>query len=160
MLNPTIHIHTLQSTDSPLMELVAGWYLDTWKIPVEKTLRHLGEVTAAPSQMQVVLFEGDVPIATGGVYHQVGLLDREPRLRIHPHWLALVYTVPAYRNQGFGAQVCRHLQSRCQEIGIASLHLFTDSAESLYTSLGWNVLERIETAGRNLTIMQIDLRNK
>lgn len=149
-----VQLHKLLPDNTHLIQQIAAWYHNEWKIPVEKTVQNLETITAGSDQIQVVLLINEVPVATGGVYHHVGLLDRVPRLNIHPHWLALVYTLPEHRNKGLGAKLCRYLEDYYRDQQAAALHLFTDTAEKLYTRLGWEVMERLETGGRNLAVMQ------
>ncbi len=149
-----IELHKLLPGNTGLIHQIADWYLEEWKIPVEKTIRNLEAVTACNDQIQVVLLLNEIPVATGGVYHHVGLLDRVPRLNTHRHWLALVYTIREHRNKGLGAALCRYLEDYYRDQGEASLALFTDTAERLYARLGWEVMERLETGGRNLAVMQ------
>ena len=85
----------------------------------------------------------DVPIATGGMHNHVGLLDKEPRFKQYKNWLALVYTIPGKRQQGFGASICEYIERLSKDRGLKELFLFTDTAERLYTRLGWNELERL-----------------
>jgi GNAT superfamily N-acetyltransferase len=106
----------------------------------------------------VINFEviNDVPIATGGLYNHVGLLDKEPRFKIYKNWLALLYTIQDMRYHGFGALICRHIEEHSKQIGINEIYLFTDTAESLYTRLGWHPKERLNFGERNIVIMKKD----
>lgn len=101
----------------------------------------------------------DIPVSTAGVYNHVGLLDKEPRLKMYKNWLALVYTIPDKRHNGYGALICRQMQSHAKTIGIETLYLFTDTAENLYKRLGWEITERIATNGRNIAVMKMELQN-
>ncbi|WP_164714211.1 GNAT family N-acetyltransferase [Chitinophaga rhizosphaerae] len=155
-----IRLRALGPGDTEMIGLVAEWYNEEWNLPLQKTRENLLAVCAGGSQFQAVLTVGGRPVATGGVYHHVGLCDRVPRFRQYRHWLAMVYTVPMFRNQGYGAQLCRYLQDMSAEKGMESLYLFTDSAERLYAHLGWDVMERLETGGRNLVVMHLALTGK
>ncbi|MES2810451.1 MAG: GNAT family N-acetyltransferase [Bacteroidota bacterium] len=152
-----INIRKIQPKDTELIELISTWYLNEWNIPVEKTRDNLQAITTATDQFQLILFVDKLPVATGGIYNHVGLLDRQPRLKIHQHWLALVYTIPAYRAKGYGSMLCSELQKQAKQQCLNTLHLFTDTAESLYQNLGWKVQQRLETGGRNLAIMHLQL---
>jgi GNAT superfamily N-acetyltransferase len=152
-----ISVHKLQPGDEQLIDLVAAWYFEEWHIPIHHTQASLSLIVKDAKQLQLVLLEGNTPVATGGIYHHVGLLDREPHLAVHKHWLARVYTLPGYRSNGYGAELCKFLHHNAQIRGLKTLHLFTDTAESFYQKLGWQVQERLETAGRTLTVMCIEL---
>jgi GNAT superfamily N-acetyltransferase len=96
----------------------------------------------------------NLPVATGGVYHHVGLHDHFSRYKQHPLWLALVYTLPEYRGKGYGSMLCEKIESMVHDLGFNEMWLFTDSAESLYQRLGWQVMERIVLKNRNIVIMK------
>jgi GNAT superfamily N-acetyltransferase len=161
-MNPMekIRLRPLGPGDTEMIGLVAEWYNEEWNLPLQKTRENLLSVCTGESQFQAVLTVGGRPVATGGVYHHVGLCDRVPRFRQYRHWLAMMYTVPMFRKKGYGAHLCRYLQDLSAEKGIGSLYLFTDSAEHLYTRLGWDVMERLETGGRNLAVMHLALTGK
>jgi len=151
-----IAFHLVQPNDLPTFELIAGWYLSEWKIPVDKTIENLQTITADHSQFQVLMTLDGVPIATGGVYNHVGLLDKEPRLKIYQNWLAKVYTIPDKRHQGYGALICNYIRDHSKKIGIDTMYLFTDTAEQLYKRLGWIEMERLNIGERNVVIMKKD----
>jgi GNAT superfamily N-acetyltransferase len=95
-----------------------------------------------------------LPVATGGIYNHVGLLNREPKFNIYKHWLALVYTVPAFRNKVYGVSLCQFMEKYAAEINITHIHLFTHTAESLYKRIGWQEIERLELAGKYIVVME------
>ncbi|WP_341835525.1 GNAT family N-acetyltransferase [Chitinophaga pollutisoli] len=154
---PGIQLHNLQSADTSLIHLVAEWYFSEWHLPMDATKTMLRAICDDPDQMQVVLLAGGSPVATGAICRHVGLQDRVPRFAGYAPWLARVYTLPEHRRKGYGEKICRYLQSACGELGISRLYLFTDTAEQLYTKLGWVVMERLETGGRALAVMQFGL---
>ena len=149
-----IKFKIIQQDDLESIQLIADWYLSEWNIPIEKTVQQLQLVAAGQTQFQVLMTVDGTPVATGGIYDHVGLLDREPRFKIYKHWLALVYTIPNKRQQGFGTLLCTYIEEHAKSIGLEKVHLFTDTAERLYERLGWNVLERITLANRNIVIME------
>ncbi|EOQ90265.1 acetyltransferase (GNAT) domain protein [Leptospira yanagawae serovar Saopaulo str. Sao Paulo = ATCC 700523] len=153
----SIEYKVLLSDDDALMAIVAEWYMEEWRIPFEKTIAKLKAVTADPSQFQLVLFENSIPVGTGGVYHHVGLLEQQPKFKIHKHWLALVYTKPRIRKNGFGSKLCGYLEKMAKERGILELHLFSDTAVSLYERLGWSKVEVVGYGSRNVTVMKKNL---
>jgi GNAT superfamily N-acetyltransferase len=140
--------------DDAFIQQIAGWYLLEWKIPLDKTVQKLKAVAADNSQFQILMTLNNKPIAAAGLYHHVGLLDKEPRFKIHANWLALVYTIPEMRGQGFGGAICNHVVNRAKELGVSEIHLFTDTAERLYQRLGWTPEERIRYGERNIVVMQ------
>ena len=142
----------IQNNDQARADMVAQWYYQEWDIPNEKTKAKLASFT--PDEFHVIMYIDDVPVATGGIHHQVGLTVHEPRFAVHRHWLALVYTEPDVRGNGYGTQLCTFLEKEAKSRGIKELHLFTDTAESLYKRLGWEVVERLALGPRNVVVMK------
>jgi hypothetical protein len=143
--------------DEKIIELISDWYFDEWNIPKDKTIERLKSFSNISSQFQVLMTLDGVPITTGGLYNHVGLLDKEPRFRVYKNWLALVYTIPDKRHQGFGALICDYIQNYSKKRGVEEIVLFTDTAEKLYTRLGWIVLERLSLGERNIVVMKKQL---
>ncbi|HTN21655.1 MAG TPA: GNAT family N-acetyltransferase [Pelobium sp.] len=155
-----INFQILRPNDQATFQLIADWYLSEWKIPSDKTIQRLETITADNSQFQILMTLEGTPISTGGLYNHIGLLDKEPRLKIHKHWLALVYTIPEKRHQGYGALICKHIQDHSKSLGIDTVHLFTDTAENLYKRLGWTETERLAIGDRNVVVMKKELLNE
>ncbi len=143
--------------DTELIGLLAGWYQDEWNLPVSKMRERLTGISSGPEQFHGVMYIDGLPVATGGIHHHVGLCDREPRFAQYRHWMAMVYTLPQYRNKGIGAVMCHYLQEHSRAKGIGSLYLFTDTAERLYHRLGWSLMERVDIAGRNIAVMHMHI---
>jgi GNAT superfamily N-acetyltransferase len=144
-------------SDNKLIELISEWYLTEWNIAKDKTIKRLKSFSHDCSQFQVLMTLDAVPIATGGLYNHVSLLDKEPRFKVYKNWLALVYTIPDKRHQGFGSLICDYIQDYLKRRGVKEMFLFTDTAEKLYTRLGWNVLERLSLDERNIVVMKKQL---
>jgi len=149
-----ILFHLVNADDNEIIELIADWYLCEWNIPKQTTIQKIKSFAGDKVQFQVLMTVDDIPVSTGGLYNHVALLDKEPRFSIYKNWLALVYTMPEKRRQGFGALICNYIQERAKELCVTEMHLFTDTAEQLYTRLGWNKLEQIALGKRNITIMK------
>ena len=143
--------------DEKIIELISDWYLSEWNIPKNRTVERLKSFSDDSAQFQVLMTLDSVPISTGGLYNHVSLLDKEPKFKFYQNWLALVYTIPAQRRQGFGALICEYIQSCSKKRGVKEMFLFTDTAERLYTRLGWNVLERLSLDKRNIVVMKKQL---
>jgi len=144
----------VQPDDQLFMQQIAGWYFSEWQIPAERTMEQLRRLTADPGQFQVLMMLDGLPIATGGIYDHVGLVDRAPRFKIYKKWLAQVYTVPAERGKGYGAAICSYIHEHARSLGISKIHLFTDTAAALYRRLGWQETEQFDIANRHLIIME------
>ncbi|RYY34735.1 MAG: GNAT family N-acetyltransferase [Sphingobacteriaceae bacterium] len=134
----------LNPSDSELINKIAVWYYAEWSIDTEKARNNLQAICTSSTQCQVVLFANGLPVATGGVYHHVNLIDLVPSLKQHHYWLALIYTMPQYRKKGYGARVCTYLQDIYRDMGVKNLYLCTHTAEKLYQNLGWQLSEKIE----------------
>ena len=143
--------------DTELISLIADWYFDEWNIDKAATIERLNGFPDHGMPFQLVMTLDGTPIATGGVYHHVGLLDAVPRLKELQPWLALVYTVPEHRGKGYGAILCEEIQRIANELGTKELYLFTHTAERLYKRLGWEQLERIDLKGKDIAIMKKEL---
>jgi GNAT superfamily N-acetyltransferase len=154
-----IEFQMLQPNDLTTFQLIAGWYLSEWKIPIDKTIQKLQTITTNNMQIQVLMTLDGIPISTGGLYNHVGLIDKEPRLKIYKNWLALVYTIPEKRNKGYGALICKYIQGHSKNLGLNTMYLFTDTAEQLYKRLGWTIMEQLKIGDRNVVVMKLDLLN-
>ena len=99
----------------------------------------------------------DEPIAAGGLYHHVGLLDKEPRFKIYENWLALIYTIPAMRRHGYGTMLCNYIHECSKKIGVKEMYLYTNTAGMFYQKFGWNALERLSIEERNIVEMKKNL---
>ena len=152
-----ISFKRIKSSDTELVSLIADWYCDEWNIDKSDTIERLSNFPDNGTPFQLVITLNGAPIATGGVYHHVGLLDAEPRLKVYQPWLALVYTIPEYRNKGYGALLCNEIQLQSKTLGLQQIFLFTHTAESLYKRLGWQQMERIALKGKNIAIMKLEL---
>jgi GNAT superfamily N-acetyltransferase len=148
-----IQFHLVKNDDNAIIELVSDWYLREWNIPKNKTIEKIRSFVDDKFQFQVLMTIDDIPVSTGGLYNHVALLDKEPRFSVYKNWLALVYTIPEKRRHGFGAFICNYIQEHSKELRIKEMHLFTDTAERLYTRLGWSKLEQIALGVRNITVM-------
>lgn len=143
--------------DKENIELIADWYLSEWTIPVQTTIEKTKKLSTNNYEFQILMTLDSKPIATGGLYNHVGLLDREPRLKIYKNWLALVYTKPDLRGKGLGALICNHIQDHSKSLGLKDIYLFTHTAENLYKRLGWQQLERLHWGDKDIVIMKKEL---
>lgn len=152
-----VQFQTVQSNNHNEIALIAAWYLEEWGITHEATQKKIAELARDKNEFHVLMSIEGKPVATGGIYTSVSLVDKEPRFRALQPWLALVYTVPELRGNGFGAVLCEYITQHAQMLGLKELHLFTDTAERLYRRLGWQELERLQVGTRNIVVMQKNL---
>jgi N-acetylglutamate synthase-like GNAT family acetyltransferase len=139
------------------INLIAGWYHNEWEIPTTVTTEKINKLSETGKEFQVLLSIDKKPVATGGIYNQVALQDKLPSLSIYKHWMALVYCEPFSRGKGYASLLCEKIQAHSKSLGITELVLFTHTAENLYKRLGWNAVERIELAKKNIVVMQKNL---
>ncbi len=152
-----IKYQIIRPNDSENIDLIAEWYLSEWNIPIQTTIEKTKKLSAENYEFQVLMTLENKPIATGGLYNHVGLLDKEPRLEIYKNWLALVYTKPEYRGKGLGALICKNIQDHSKELGLKDIYLFTHTAENLYKRLDWQQLERLALGGKDIVVMKKEL---
>ncbi|HOZ84679.1 MAG TPA: GNAT family N-acetyltransferase [Niabella sp.] len=146
--------------DNKNIELVADWYLHEWNIPIQTTTDKIKNLSADNYEFQILMTLDNKPIATGGLYNHVGLLDKEPRLKIYKNWLALAYTKPESRGKGLGALICNRIQDHSKDLGLKDIYLFTHTAENVYKRLGWQQLERLALGGKDIVVMKKNLKKK
>ncbi|MCW7474921.1 GNAT family N-acetyltransferase [Leptospira levettii] len=144
----------LSSHDHELISLITNWYHEEWKIPLDKSFAKIKSVLSDETQLQIIMTIDSVPIATGGIYHHVGLLDHQPKFKIHKHWLGLVYTIPEMRRNGYGALLCEQLEFLAKQRRFSELYLFSDTAVDLYARLGWEKVEMVPLGSRLVTVMK------
>jgi len=152
-----IKYHIIKSDDNDKIKLIADWYLSEWNIPIQSTIEKTKNLSADGYEFQILMTLDDHPVATGGLYNHVGLLDKEPRLKIYKNWLALVYTQPNSRGKGLGALICNYIQDHAKHLGLKEIYLFTHTAENLYTRLAWQQLERLALGGKDIVVMKKEL---
>lgn len=143
--------------DKKNIELIAEMYLSEWNIPIQTTIDKTKKLSVDNYEFQILMTLNNKPIATGGLYNHVGLLDKEPRLKMYKNWLALVYTTPENRGKGLGALICRQIQTHAKDLGLKNIYLFTHTAENLYKRLEWQQLERLALGGKDIVVMKKEL---
>ena len=148
-----IQFHILTASDSEAIKTIGGWYEDEWGIAREKSHDNILKAINDEQQFQVLLSVDGRPVSTAGMYRKVSIVDTVPELSKYSTWLALVYTVPECRGQGWGELICSYVQEHAKTKGIRDLYLFTDTAERLYRRLGWAVLDRLTVGSRNVVVM-------
>lgn len=152
-----IYYQLVKPSDKQILELIADWYLSEWNIAKEITIQKINCFPDTGFPFQVLMTVDDLPVATGGIYTHVSLLDREPRFRVYQPWLALVYTTTENRKKGYGALLCEQIQNMAKDSGLKEMYLFTHTAESLYKRLGWQQMERIQIGDKDIVVMKMKL---
>ncbi len=148
-----IKYQIIKPDDKQSIELIADWYLSEWNIARETTIEQLLNFPSKGVPFQLLMTLNNTPIATGGLYNHVGLLNHEPKFKIHKPWLALVYTTNENRNKGYGALLCEKIQNISKNLDLPEIFLFTHTAESLYKRLNWQPMERLALGGKDIVVM-------
>jgi len=153
-----VHYKTIYLQENPsLIPLIAKWYNSEWNIPIETSINGLKDKLNRTIPLQIVIFLNEIPVATGGIYENVKLLDVEPRFKQYGPWLALLYTMPPYRERGIGTYLCNSLDAEVLKQGLTKYYLYTYTAEKFYLRHGWNILEDIVYKTNNTVVMYKDL---
>jgi N-acetylglutamate synthase-like GNAT family acetyltransferase len=72
-------------------------------------------------------------------------------------WLAAVYVLPAFRRRGIATALVTHVLVQAWWFGVRQLYLWTDSAASLYSRVGWRPLAEEPYKGKTVLVMVQDL---
>ena len=142
-MNNEISFYKVQSTDEKLIDLISNWYLDEWNIPFENTYQRLANIQNDDVIFQLILSKNQEPIATGGLYKRIGLLNVHPKFKKFEPWLALLYTIKNKRNLGFGEKLLQKIEDISKELGFKIIYLHTFTAERLYLRNNWKPLKEL-----------------
>ena len=152
-----ISFHKVRSNENDVVELIADWYLKEWNIPVERTHRRLTNLPNDDVIFQLLLLKDNEPVATGGLYHKVGLLNVHPKFLKFKPWVALLLTTEKNRNQGFGEKLLFKIEDISHELGFKELYLHTFTAEKLYLRNSWKPFDRVEYKGHITAVMKKEI---
>lgn len=140
--------------DQQAIRLISTWYSDEWGIPPEIFQLRIATPSADDFIFHINACENNVPVATGGLYWNVGLFKVFPEYKKYGPWIALLYTVPEKRGQGAGTQLLREIERRGFELGYPELYLFTNTAEALYLREGWQTMARMTYKEKDTVVMR------
>lgn len=152
----TIEIASLNQRPD-LAPQVASWLWEAfWRAEghdeaAVAALLTMPQTPPALPQSLVLLAEG-CPVGTASL--AAGDLEARPLLT---PWLAGLYVVPEARRQGHASRLARAVQAVARAQGAAELWLYTNSAERLYTRLGWVCEERLAHGAGEIALMRCDL---
>lgn len=157
---PHLNFTIIQPWHRKSQMLIANWYLAEWNIPFSKTINRFEQIVLKTDQFQVLMHLDDKPIATGGVYNNITLLEMEPFLKNYKKWLAQIFISPGYRGRGYGTALCSYIHQHAAAKDIDKLHLATSSGTAFYQKLGWHTKDTLQVAGKNITIMEKGLHEE
>jgi|SRR5687767_12751261 len=152
-----MRFYRLKKDDHELVQLITTWYASEWNIPAERTAVMLASVKENGFPFFIVLYAGEVPIGVGGLSNDVGLLVEHPRFKVYSPWVTTLYTVPEERRKGYGALLCEKIEQEARKAGLETIYLNTDTAERLYTRLGWEKMETVSYREGSTLVMKKDL---
>jgi GNAT superfamily N-acetyltransferase len=150
----SITYHRIKPEDTAILEQIAGWYFEEWKMTPATTIQRLSGFPVNGIPFHLLMTVDGIPVATGGLAHEVSLMTEVPRLKMYQPWLALVYTITENQNKGYGTMLCHKIEEMAREQGVKEYFLFTYTAEKLYLKLGWEVMERISARDKDMVIMR------
>lgn len=153
-----ITIREIEKDDKQGIALIASWYLQQWRIPIERTTKRLTEQEEDDIVFHLILYKDGAAIATGGLHHKVGLLVAEERFKKYDPWVAVLYTIPEQRNSGTGKMLLQKIEELALEKGYDTIYLYTFTAESLYVREGWKEIERVNYKDHDTVVMQKKLK--
>jgi GNAT superfamily N-acetyltransferase len=143
-------------SDQPeLAELVASWILTEFGHPGSPSLEVMTALYLAPHdgpEETFVLFEGDTPVGTASLSRT----DLPSRPDLTP-WLASVYVDPEFRGRGYASTLVRQVEDLARTASVATLWLFTWTAEPLYARLGWERVGIERHRDQDVVLMMRDL---
>ncbi|VVO97506.1 hypothetical protein PS850_02690 [Pseudomonas fluorescens] len=117
---------------------------------------------ARTERMRAACGKGAVPtvlVALDGTQLLGGALLIESDLASRPEltpWLAGVYVKAEHRGRGIASRLVSRIVDEAAALAIPRLFLYTDSAQSLYSRLGWETVEQLDDDGLDVTVMARD----
>ena len=115
---------------------------------------------ARTERMRAACGKGAIPsvvvaIEDGRLLGGALLIDSDMKTRpdLTP-WLAGVYVKAEERGRGIASQLVNRIVEEAAGLGVETLYLYTDAAQSLYARLGWKVVEDLDYEDLPVTIMK------
>jgi N-acetylglutamate synthase-like GNAT family acetyltransferase len=82
--------------------------------------------------------------------------DLEERPDLTP-WLAGVVVAPHARGRGHAARLVAAVEQAARDDGIATLWLYTNTAERIYARVGWRTVATVQHNGKPFALMRREL---
>lgn len=139
------------------IDKIAEWYFTEWNIPKVNTIKSLSEKIPNHVIFQTLMTADNTAIGSGGLYYKVGIQNRIQKFKNYVPWIALMYTEPAVRGQGYGEKLLKTIELEAIRKGFTKVYLFTHTAESLYKRNGWSQIDRYQIDGKNIVIMKKEI---
>jgi GNAT superfamily N-acetyltransferase len=148
-------VSTVERPD--LVHQVALWQYDAFGRAAgrgfEDTLADVRESLDATGMPRVfVLLADGVPVGTASLTAD----DLEERPDLSP-WLASVVVAPEARRRGHAAHLVAAVEAAARARSVATLWLYTSTAERIYARLGWVTVEMVSHGNRLVALMRRSL---
>ncbi|KIP91640.1 MULTISPECIES: GNAT family N-acetyltransferase [Pseudomonas] len=104
--------------------------------------------------------KGEIPsvvVALEGAELLGGALLIDSDLDLRPEltpWLAGVYVKAGHRGKGVASQLVNRVVAEAAALSVPELYLYTDTSQSLYARLGWQVVEELVYEELPVTVMK------
>ena len=141
-----------------LVPVVARWHWDEWGADYpDSSLAAWTQQLAAKTNLDGLPCSWIAFVDADPVGSVVLELDGvEPRLELQPH-LAGLYVLPEYRSRGIGGSLVTACEAGARGFGVPEIYLSTERAETLYSRLGWETIERCQFVEQAVAIMRKSL---
>jgi GNAT superfamily N-acetyltransferase len=149
-------IKLLDPANTAVIQSIAQWYYEEWDTPIEKTIDAFSGSNEVMEFQLVLEFDNKI-VASGGLRHDVNLLNVYPEYNHLGPWIALLFTLPKHRNKGYGAALLEAIEEEAKRRGFEQIYLYTFTAESLYERAGWQTLHTVMYKEHETVIMAKDL---
>jgi GNAT superfamily N-acetyltransferase len=146
---------------SECIEQLARWHFAQWgpinpTSTVERRIERLrGHLEPGRVPQTFVAVDGDRLLGSASLV----AADLPSRDDLSP-WLASVYVDPPFRNRGVGAALVKRVAQEARSLDFPTLYLFTPDRAAFYANLGWQVVERDEWNGCEVTVMELKLNGE
>lgn len=152
---PTTLVSTSDRPD--LVQVTARWRWQSFfrdAAPFDDILQAARQTAAAARLIPrtLVLLVDDQPVGTASLTAH----DLQERPDLTP-WLAGVFVAPHARGQGYAARLIAAVEQEARAASIATLWLYTNTAERIYARAGWKTVETIAHDGKPFALMRRDL---
>ncbi|MBR7198452.1 MULTISPECIES: GNAT family N-acetyltransferase [Pseudomonas] len=106
---------------------------------VEDRIEHMRESCGKGAVPSVVVALEESRLLGGAL-----LIEHDLKLRRNlTPWLAGVYVKAEERGRGIASQLVNRVVEEAAALGVPELYLYTDTSQSLYARLGWQVVEEL-----------------
>jgi GNAT superfamily N-acetyltransferase len=102
-----------------------------------------------PIPRTLVLLVDDEPVGTASLTAH----DLASRPDLTP-WLAGVFVAPHARGNGYAARLIGAVEQEARAASIATLWLYTNTAERIYARAGWHTVETVQDNGKAFALMR------